>query len=258
MKTFVYLLCSLWLSFAVHAAELKFEPATPSVEVDKEIELSVIGTEGRVKWVAMEGNILNSGTKVTYRAPLDKPAAGFDVVTVSDAAGNVATVKVIIIKTTENTVWEVFMNRHQINTLQLSEDGKILWVGTKGGLEKRDAQTGEVLRILTKRDGLPSNDISGTLLSDGKGGLWIGTYGLAHYTADGQLKVFHTENSGLPNNTVTALLSDNQGGLWIGTGGEEGLAHYTADGKWQVFNKENSGFPDNYVRSLLSDNQGGL
>jgi len=62
MKMFVYLLCSLWLCFAVQAAELKFEPATPSVEVDKEIELSVIGTEGRVKWVAMEGNILNSGT----------------------------------------------------------------------------------------------------------------------------------------------------------------------------------------------------
>ena len=34
MKTFVYLLCSLWFSFAVHAAELKFEPATPMVSTE--------------------------------------------------------------------------------------------------------------------------------------------------------------------------------------------------------------------------------
>jgi len=53
----------------VHAAELKFEPASPTVEVDKEIELSVTGTVGRVEWMANKGNILNSGTKVTYRAP---------------------------------------------------------------------------------------------------------------------------------------------------------------------------------------------
>ena len=96
----LYLLCSLWLSLAVHAAELKFELATPTVEVGNEIELSVTGTVGRVRWMAMEGNISSPGIKVTYQAPLEKPDTGFDTVMVSDEAGNVATVKVTIIGVT--------------------------------------------------------------------------------------------------------------------------------------------------------------
>jgi len=314
MKTFICLICSLWLSFAVQAAELKFEPATPSVEVDKEIELSVIGTVGRVEWSPIKGYISNSGTKVTYRAPSDKPAAGFDVVTVSDAAGNIAMVKVTITKTTENAVWEVFANRREIEALLLSEDGRTLWVGTTGGLEKRKATTGEIQRVFTNLDGLPDNRIE-ELLSDNQGGLWIvtndhngGKDNLAHYTADGQwqvfntknsglttvrsigdpllsdnqdglwivtndpnggkdnlayciadgqCQVFNTKNSGLPDKYVAALLSDDKGGLWIGTEWG-GLVHYTADGQWQVFNAENSGLPSNYVSSLFSDNQGGL
>ena len=247
MKTFVYLLCSLWFSLAVHAAELKFEPAMPSVEVDKEIELSVTGTVGQVEWSPIKGYISNSGTKVIYRAPSDKPAAGFDVVTVSDAAGNIAMVKVTITKTTENAVWEVFANRREIEALLLSEDGRTLWVGTTGGLEKRKATTGEIQRVFTNLDGLPDNRIE-ELLSDNQGGLWIvtndhngGKDNLAHYTADGQWQVLNTiENfEELPSNDIEALLSDNQGGLWIGTSttysdseGRGGLAHYTANGQW--------------------------
>ncbi len=69
--------------------------------------------------------------------------------------------------------------------------------------------------------------------------------------------MFNQENSGLPDNRVSALLSDSQGGLWVGTY-EGGLAHYTAQGEWQVFNQDNSGLPHYAVDALLSDSQGGL
>ena len=269
MKTFIYLLCSLWLSLAVHAAELKIEPATPTVEVDKEIELSVIGTVGQVKWVATEGHFLNSGTKVTYRAPSEKPATGFVVVEVSDESGNDPTVKEVTITkrvniSVENGTWKVFTNRSEINALLLSDDGKTLWVGTNGGLEKRDAQTGKILKVFTIRNGLPNNYIT-ALLSDEIGGLWIGTVGgLAHYTVGEQWQVFNTKNSELPSNLIQALLSDNRYGLWIGVNcwNEEcvrgGLVHYTDDRQWEVFNTENSGLPSNDVWTLLSDDQEGL
>jgi len=258
MKTFIYLICSLWLSFAVHAAELKFEPATPIVEVGKEISLTVSGTTGQITWSAQKGWIVGIGNQVTYKAP---DQAGFDVVLVSDAEGNIGTVKIQIVAKSnisqENAVWEIFTNRNNIQALLLSEDNKTLWVGTEGGLEKRDAQTGKIQQVLLNTDGLPSN-VTRSLLSDGQGGLWIGTYeGLAHYPASGEWQVFNEENSGLPSDVVDSLLSDGQGGLWIGTR-LGGLAHYTTSGDWQVFNQENSGLPSNFINSLLSDGQGGL
>ncbi len=157
----------------------------------------------------------------------------------------------------ENGQWEVFTDRSNIRALLLSDDGKTLWVGSLGGLEQRDAQTGEIRQVFLNMDGLPDNSVN-ALLSDSQGGLWVGTdEGLAHYTASGQWQVFNTDNSGLPANEVSALLSDSQGGLWMGTIWD-GLAHYTASGQWEVFKTDNSGLPGNYVRALLSDSQGGL
>ena len=187
------------------------------MEINKSITLSVANTEGTVEWFKDKGTIQGEGNKVTYLAP---DQAGSDVVAVLDSKDNKGLIKVVITPpnnfSRENAQWDVFTNRSQISALLLSDDGKTLWVGTNGGLEKRDAQTGEILRVFTKRDGLPANFIT-ALLSDGKGGLWIVANGdgggLTHYTADGQWQMFNTENSGLPSNDVLSLLSDNQGGL---------------------------------------------
>ncbi|MBF0229016.1 MAG: hypothetical protein HQK63_05410 [Desulfamplus sp.] len=158
----------------------------------------------------------------------------------------------------ERQNWEVYTSRSNVQALLLSDDGKTLWVGTMGGLEKRDAETGHLIQLFINLDGLPDNIVT-SLLSDSSGGLWIGTYlgGLAHLKSDGSWQVFNKKNSGLPDNIVYSLLSDQHGGLWIGTIGG-GLAHLKSDGSWQVFNKKNSGLPDNYVASLLSDGSGGL
>jgi ligand-binding sensor domain-containing protein len=177
-------------------------------------------------------------------------------VSVIDAEGNVATVKIQINASFENAVWEVFTNRDQVNALAFSKDQATLWVGTGGGLEKRKASTGELEKVYINTDGLPDNGVK-ALLSDEQRGVWVGTNkGLAHLRADASWQVFHTENSNLPKNGVNALLSDAQGGIWVGTYG--GLAHLKADGSWQVFHKDNSNLPSNWVNALLSDEQGGL
>ncbi|MBF0229012.1 MAG: hypothetical protein HQK63_05390 [Desulfamplus sp.] len=163
----------------------------------------------------------------------------------------------------ERQNWEVYTSISTINALLRSDDGKILWVGTVGGLEKRNAESGELLQLFTNLDGLPSSHVN-SLLSDESEGLWIGTRGgLAHLKSNGSWQVFNTQNSGLPDNAVWSLLSDNSGGLWIITIGtisyyDRNLVHLKVDGSWQVFNTENSGLPDNSVWSLLSDNSGGL
>ncbi len=265
MKTFVYLLCSLWLSLAVHAAELKFEPATPIVEINKSITLSVANTEGTVKWVAVRGKIQGESSKVTYTAAGEVAS---DVVTVQDSAGNIGTLKVTATQTISlngTNGQAISRDDYPIQALAVSEDGNTLWIGSTGGLEQREATTGKLITtFLNENSGLPDNTIN-TLLSDGMNGLWIGTgKGLTHLSAgntgaddDDTWQVFNTDNSGLPNNNIFSLSSDNQGGLWVGTNGG-GLAHYRADGQWVVFDVSNSGLPDNSIWALAPDNVGGL
>ena len=158
----------------------------------------------------------------------------------------------------ENAVWEIFTNRDWVQALALSEDKAILWLGSNGGLEKRNASTGELDRVYTEANGLPSNSVN-ALLSDEQGGVWVGTNydGIAHLKADGSWQVFNRNNSNLPDNFVRNLLSDEQGGVWISTSGG-GLTHLKADGSWQVFNMNNSNLPSNFVSALLSDEQGGV
>ncbi len=254
----LYVMIFLLATFQLRA-EITFTPDKPVVEMEEKITLSVSGTVGELTWSAQKGWFEGTGTTVTYIAP-SQP--GTDVVTVVDAEVNIANVAIQINPkpkkrdfSPENAVWEVFTNRDQVRALALSKDKATLWVGTEGGLEKRNASTGELEKVYINTDGLPSNSVY-ALLSDEQGGVWIGTLdgGIAHLKADGSWQIFNEDNSNLPDNSVDALLSDDQGGIWVGTSG--GLAHFKADGSWQVFNTDNSNLPSNIVLALLSDEQG--
>ncbi|MEN8221506.1 MAG: two-component regulator propeller domain-containing protein, partial [Pseudomonadota bacterium] len=119
----------------------------------------------------------------------------------------------------ENAVWEVFTDRSFIShgEIIVSEDEKTVWVGTNGGLEQRDAATGELVRLFTTLDGLPSNSIS-ALSFDLNGGLWIGTWNgvFAYRSVDDDWTVYDIENFGLPKHGIDVLSIDSSGGLWIG------------------------------------------
>jgi len=186
------LLTTWWLflshSTITHAADLTFTPTTPLVKINKILTLSLPDIVGSVKAVIT-------------------PPPTFSL---------------------ENAQWEIFTNRQWITALAVPEDSNILWVATDGGLEKRDAQTGKLSHIFTKKDGLPESSIE-TLLTDTVGGLWVATStsGLAYRSVAGQWTVFNTENSGLLSDGVETLSSDGQGGLWVGT--MAGLSHWQVD-----------------------------
>ncbi len=155
-----------------------------------------------------------------------------------------------------NASWEVYTNRNNIKSLLLSDDKETLWVGTSGGLEERNAHSGELKKIYTNHDGLPDNWAI-SLLSDGNEGIWVGTYsGLARLMQDGTFQVYDESNSELPDNAVKSLLLDGNGDIWIGTSG--GLAHLMQDGTFQVYDESNSELPDNAVEFLLLDGNGGI
>lgn len=264
-----YLFLATWLLLinpaVSQAADLTFTPVTPTVQVNQSLTLTVSGSSGEVKWSVLKGQILGAGNQITYIASGE---TGVDVVTVIDSAGNVGVLKVVVTQTISlmDTQWEIFPNdgSSTVQTLALSEDGKTLWVGNlplagkgKGGLEKRDAMTGEVIATFyTETSSLP-NDTINVLLSDNNGGVWIGTTnGLAHLQAEGLWEQLNTD-SGLPSNSIMSLIHDANGGLWIGTNGG-GLAHRHVEGTWDLFNNNNSPLPDNSIWALASDNNGGI
>jgi ligand-binding sensor domain-containing protein len=289
---FIFIICSLFST--AHAADLIFTPATPVVEINKHIQLSVSGASGDVTWNASKGKIVKGVDKVTYIA---SDQTGLDVVTAFDNQGNVGTLKIIVITPTislENSVWKVFTNRSWITALLLSADNNTLYVGTWGGLEERDAKTGEIKRIWTNLDGLPENRIR-SIITDNNGQLWVGTQaglahlntkgnweiikspnnqiwslfyqngiwlgtengGLAYRNTKGDWQVFNTENSKLPNNNIRHITGDTKDGIWIATVGG-GIAHRHVDGNWEIFNTDNSNLPDNNTNTILTDNKGGI
>ena len=136
-----------------------------------------------------------------------------------------------------NHEWQVFttanskLPNNNIRAL-LSDDNAGLWIGTSQqgiGLEKRG---GLVYRNSEGKWRLfpePPENLSlevtlsysrvNSLLADGNGGLWIGTYlgGLVHQSAAGKRTIFNTRNSGVPNSEISTLLADKDGSLWVGT-----------------------------------------
>lgn len=72
------------------ASPLVFTPAQPKLETFDEAIFIVSGTTGKVKWEASKGEIRGSGNQVTYIAPAHND---FEIITVTDEAGNTGTLK---------------------------------------------------------------------------------------------------------------------------------------------------------------------
>lgn len=149
-----------------------------------------------------------------------------------------------------NATWQVFTYREQIRALTADRDS--LWVGSTGGLEQRDLNSGQLLRVFTRLDGLPDNRVT-ALTADKAGNLWAGTEtgGLAHYSADRQWSIFDNRNSGLPDNWINGVEVDAQGRLWIATD-SGGLARLDNDGAWRVYNRGNSALPADLVYAVYA------
>jgi hypothetical protein len=119
--------------------------------------------------------------------------------------------------------------------------GDLVWFGSRGGVSRLDTATGE----WTNYGGDLAVGVDALLL-DSSGYLWAGTLGRGLGRWDGtDWQFYHTGNSEIPFNTVTALAEVEPGVLWIGTAlpAEVGGALVEFDGEqWKPYNNRNSGF----------------
>ncbi len=128
---------------------------------------------------------------------------GIRKIAIKDGELDLKSTKRIISELSSENVYDIFQDKNGI-----------VWVGTFNGLNRIDQKNDEV-RLLSTKNGLPSNMIYG-LLQDNTGSLWITTsYGLAKMNIETEEISQFNVNHGLQDNEFT------EGSRYINDSGEE-------------------------------------
>jgi len=157
------------------------------------VSLQIIASE---LWVGTwGGGILR--LNLADPASLDPALADFTILAHDPASSN---------SLSENSVWSILQ----------SPDG-LIWLGTQGGLNRYDPQTGQ-FKVYTERDGLRNATILG-VLQDAKGFLWLTTNnGLAKLDPQSGAVRIYDKSDGLQGNEFNsnAYLMAKNGEIYVG------------------------------------------
>ncbi len=213
------------------AGNLKIEPAMPIIGQGESISLRVLGAQGKeITWIGPNGNKGELQEQGNYRAIYTAPneVGQYNVSVLDQASKKTANIQVTVLPkeaakrafSPEKSVWEIVTNRNNITAVL--QKGETLWVGTHGGLEKRNATTGKLIKVITFHSQDLEDNFITALADDNKGGVWVGTffYGLNHLDHNGEKD--NNNNSEAEDYghilNISDIISDGEGGLWIGAG----------------------------------------
>lgn len=145
--------------------------------------------------------------------------------------------------------WTTYTTRHGLaaNTIFcISLDGETIWIGTTQGITRF---AGSRMTTYSHVHGL-GDDWVVDIVPDGKGGIWVGTYGggVSHFDGQGWT-TYNQSNSGLSNDFVTDLDLTPDGTLWVATHGG-GVSRRSSNGRWTRYNAGALG--GNYVDALVA------
>jgi ligand-binding sensor domain-containing protein len=146
------------------------------------------------------------------------------------------------------------------NVKSILLDGKLLWVGTSGGVIRYDTSTDEY-RLFDARNGLLSNGIFHISKLDGK--ILVGTYGGGMSLYDQAQDKWENYNipDGLGDAFVYGAVKASNGDLWVATwsGANRIRGGALKDrSKWDLFTVENTkgGLPNDWVYGLAEGRHG--
>src|SRR6266568_3953757 len=136
-----------------------------------------------------------------------------------------------------------------VRAITQTPDG-YLWIGTRLGLARFD---GVHFTAFDARNtpALKNPNIS-ALCVDGRGSLWIGTYGDGMMRLEDGTFSHYSSTNGLAGDELSVLYCARDGSLWIGT--TTGVSHYQA-GKFTNYTRK-EGLASDIIRSVLEDRDG--
>ncbi|MGE5432093.1 MAG: two-component regulator propeller domain-containing protein [Syntrophomonadaceae bacterium] len=146
----------------------------------------------------------------------------------------------------QNVTWKNY-TYSELSAGALLLDGDTLWLGSDKGLAKLNTVTLSNENITP--DSLRYN--AECIGMDKQKNIWMGTRGAGLFKYDGKSwTVYKQNNSGLPDDLVSAISADKQGNVWIATG--RGLAKF--DGKdWKTFKLLSADTLNNGIEALCID-----
>ncbi len=122
--------------------------------------------------------------------------------------------------------WDYMFSAQDIR--QITEDGNYLWIATQTGLVKREKSTQQVTYYNTTNSGLIADQIN-TVIPDGSGGIWVGTFwdGLMHYDGTDWTLYNKYLNPEFPSSNIQDIYLDGAGHLWVGFwGNTQGICEF--------------------------------
>ncbi len=157
---------------------------------------------------------------------------------------------------TSNTANPRSLPNDRVSTLFEDKRGQI-WAGTQNGLARYNPHTNDFTRF-TPPPGPYAQRIVKSIISDGKDGMWLATWGgVQHFDpAKGVFTIYRhdaTIADSLASDDINAIALDDKGGLWAATW-PGGLDYLPAGAQaFQHFRVDNAQAPDaklNIVRAL--------
>lgn len=146
------------------------------------------------------------------------------------------------------------------NVKSIYADGKVMWVGTSGGVIRYDTVT-EEFKLWDARNGLLSNGVF--YVGKIRGRIAVGTYGGGMSIFDAKSQKWQTYNvpQGLGDAFVYDMLEASNGDLWIATwsGANRIRGGALKDrSKWDLFTVENTkgGVPNDWIYGLAEGRNG--
>jgi ligand-binding sensor domain-containing protein len=101
-----------------------------------------------------------------------------------------------------------YINSNMVYSIADMQD--TLFLGTNGGLIKINKNTCDIIQKIKSNSNLPSNQIY-VIKIDAKGNKWIGTNNGLVKISEGNWKIYNSDNSDLPSNSISDILIDDAG-----------------------------------------------
>lgn len=148
------------------------------------------------------------------------------------------------------------------NVKSIYKDGKIVWVGTSGGVVRYDTRD-DSFKLYDARNGLLSNGMF--FVGKVKGKIAVGTYGGGLSLLDEKTGTWKTYNipDGLGDAFVYGVITASNGDIWIATwSGANRIRGGDLDNrsKWDLFTVENTkgGIPNDWIYGLAEGKNGDI